>query len=276
MIKLIALDLDGTLLPEDHRLPVRTAALLRGLTERGVHVVFASGRSRQATQKVQEMAGITGQAMVFHNGAIVKTRDGPATVLGSASMEAAEGLYNLCAEQGWNLSLIFGEGQLAVCNSRDEFLLHVMRTHNQCEPEIAASFEPVRLYCQKGIPLTKIFISSENEGQSYKIATTLREKFPHQLETHVTGPRYVDITPLGVSKGAGLAFLLAKLGVTPEEVLAIGDGENDISMLTLAGTSVAMDNALESVKKAAQHLTASNEMEGVRLAIERFGGFSQV
>jgi len=89
---------------------------------------------------------------------------------------------------------------------------------------------------------------------------TLVQSLPVQLET----------LPPGASKGDGLRRLLADLGIDPRHVLAIGDGENDLEMLQLAGIGVAMANAPASVRAAADYVTASNDEDGVALAVERF------
>ena len=83
-------------------------------------------------------------------------------------------------------------------------------------------------------------------------------------------PHMLECLPPGASKGAGLALLLQDEGYTPAQVLAIGDGENDIEMLQLAGIGVAMGNAPAHVQAAAQHVTLSNDEDGVAHAVERF------
>jgi Cof subfamily protein (haloacid dehalogenase superfamily) len=80
----------------------------------------------------------------------------------------------------------------------------------------------------------------------------------------------VEILPLGASKGAGVARLLADLGIDPQRVMAIGDAENDVEMLQLVGTGVAMGNAVARLKAVADHVVAGNDEDGVAEAIGRF------
>lgn len=84
-------------------------------------------------------------------------------------------------------------------------------------------------------------------------------------------PQMLEILPLGSSKGNGVAKLLKSLGIKPDAVAAIGDGENDIGMLQLVGTSIAMGNAVPQAKHVAKHvLLATNDDDGVAEAIDRF------
>ena len=83
-------------------------------------------------------------------------------------------------------------------------------------------------------------------------------------------PQFLEVLPRGTSKGAGLAWLLKDMGVSPERVLAIGDGENDIEMLELAGVGVAMANGHEHLKRVANYITLTNDQDGVAHAIKTF------
>lgn len=270
MIKLIALDLDGTLLPENQQVPPATVAYLKQLNQEGIHIILASGRCYAAANEIQKSLGIDGAPMILHNGAIVYMKDEPTAVLDTVSAETTEGLYRICRDNGWHIGFVFGSGEKIYCNSDDPFMLHVMRTYNRCEPCIAQTYYPIRRYCQETEPPNKIFLTSENRAHGYEIAAKLEEAFDGEILVHVAGERFIDVTPSQISKGKGLEILLARLGLTADEVLAIGDGENDISMLRIAGTPVAMENAMDSVKQYATYITAGNEQEGVRLAIEHF------
>jgi Cof subfamily protein (haloacid dehalogenase superfamily) len=86
----------------------------------------------------------------------------------------------------------------------------------------------------------------------------------------LSSPFLLEIMPRGTSKGAGLAWLLDYLGISPDEVLALGDADNDIEMLRMAAIGVAMANAMPMVKQAADVIVASNDADGVAEAIERF------
>ena len=83
-----------------------------------------------------------------------------------------------------------------------------------------------------------------------------------------SSPFFVEVSPKGVSKGAGLTKLAAELQVDASEMMAIGDEQNDLSMITLAGTGVAMGNATDQVKAAAQYISADNDHGGVAQAIQ--------
>lgn len=83
-----------------------------------------------------------------------------------------------------------------------------------------------------------------------------------------SSPFFLEVTPKGVSKGAALTQLAAKLNLDVSEIMAIGDEQNDLSMIELAGTGVAMGNAIDKVKAAAQYISADNDHDGVAQAIQ--------
>jgi Cof subfamily protein (haloacid dehalogenase superfamily) len=83
-------------------------------------------------------------------------------------------------------------------------------------------------------------------------------------------PEYIEVLPPGASKGRGVRMLLDDLGIEPEEMLAIGDGENDLEMLQMAGVGVAMGNGKTAVKAIADYVTSDNNHSGVAEAIEKF------
>ena len=83
-------------------------------------------------------------------------------------------------------------------------------------------------------------------------------------------PYFLELVPQGIDKALSLAVLLKKIGIAREEVIAMGDGYNDLSMIQFAGLGIAMGNAQEPVKKAANYITLSNEEDGVAEAIDKF------
>ena len=90
------------------------------------------------------------------------------------------------------------------------------------------------------------------------------------LSIYRSAPFFIETMPLGVEKSASLALLLKNMGFGPENLMACGDGWNDLPMIRYAGMGVAMGNAVPEVKQAAKYVTADNEHDGVGLAVEKF------
>lgn len=96
---------------------------------------------------------------------------------------------------------------------------------------------------------------------------TLAEDMPVGFYSVVTGENYIDIQPVGIDKGHAVAFIKQRLGLTDSDIIAIGDHHNDLPMFTIAGVKIAMDNAVEHVKKAATFVTSDNNQHGVAVAV---------
>ena len=90
------------------------------------------------------------------------------------------------------------------------------------------------------------------------------------ISVYRSEPYFLELVPMGIDKARSLAVLLEKLGMTREEMVAVGDGYNDLSMIQYAGMGVAMANAQEPVRKAADYVTLSNEEDGVAAVVEKF------
>jgi Cof subfamily protein (haloacid dehalogenase superfamily) len=129
--------------------------------------------------------------------------------------------------------------------------------------------------------LTKIFPQPCLKLGAYGDASTIREKriqlgklFAGQLYVTQTSDRWLEIMHPDVSKANALKFITERLGIQPEEVLAIGDNHNDIEMLRFAGLGIAMGNAHEEVKSVADYVTLKNTEDGVAVALEKFLSFA--
>ena len=118
------------------------------------------------------------------------------------------------------------------------------------------------------LELNKLLIGDTGDIAARRI--DLEQRVGHRATVIQAITEYVEIMPKGVSKGAGLLWLLERLEIEPAAVLAMGDGENDIEMLQLAGIGVTMSNARPPVQAAADYIVGSNDESAVAQALERF------
>ena len=119
-------------------------------------------------------------------------------------------------------------------------------------------------------PLNKCLIVGEPDGL-HQLEVEMKEKFGHLMGIFRSQPFFIEVVPLGIDKAKTLEVLLKKLGLSRENLIAVGDGWNDISMIEYAGLGVAMNNAQDEVKAKADYITInSNENDGVAEIVENF------
>lgn len=271
-IDLIALDLDGTFIRSDGTVSDRNLLAVRRAAGEGVRVVVASGRIRGDAASFRELAD-PDSPVVTANGATVLngSLDRPLfsrTVSRPAVEETVSLIHRLGAAchaySGGSVVMERGSPVLAWYRRRaaalpERFRFEVIETDDLLEwfsgPENRWSLLP-----------EKIMTVEYDPDRMARLASALQAVDGISL----TGSSHTnrEILGEGVSKGAALEFLCGQLGVPASRVMAIGDNENDLSMLSFAGVPVAMGNAPDAVKAAARHVTARNDEDGVALAIE--------
>ncbi len=281
MYRLVALDVDGTLLNGAHELTPRVRRAVRATCAQGVIVSLATGKLLRSVQSLIDELGIYGPHITC-NGAVIAEAQRPV----SSHSSDSSGQSNQ-RDLSWSQPLTADETRR---------VLSALRTH---APDLAiAWYTPdaiytdaptgpldaiLRAYHEPPIrhiaaldpaqpnlpPAVKLLVTGTPERLARlraEIAPTLDET----LEVIGTTPDFLECMSRSVSKGVALVRLMDGLGITREETLAIGDGENDISLIEAAGMGIAMGNAVPALTQRARMLTASNENDGVALALERF------
>ena len=244
MIKMIATDLDGTLLRSDKTISPYTKDVLQQCRARGVKLVFATARPCHNALELTE--GIAVDGMVATNGAFVYAGE---TLLHEHAMPV-EISRALLAE----LAAYSGATHLSA-RKRDG----CYKTHPAHKTDILYDFTQ---------PLNDTIAHMSFRTKDAAFAESLISAYP-QLEIHrVTGELLYDIGPQGCTKAAGLTVLSEHFGISPAEIAAFGDDHNDVDMLAYAGTGVAMANAIDEAKAAANCICASNENDGVARWLE--------
>jgi Cof subfamily protein (haloacid dehalogenase superfamily) len=262
-IRLVAIDLDGTLLDREKRIGERTAAAVRGLAAKGVKAVIASARPPRSVRSFYERLGLD-TWQINYNGALVWDEPARRAVLhrpmeGDLVREIVERARALRPEV------------LMSCEVLDRWYTDrydpafVPETGKIFRPDVIA---PVDSFCRG--PITKLLLLGDPATVSEMVALLARE-FTDRAGWVRNDRDLVQIMDRTVSKAAALRFVAEGYGVPLEETMAIGDAENDIEMLREAGVGVAMGNAPEDVKAIAGWVAPSNEEEGVLAALRRYG-----
>ena len=260
-IELIVLDLDGTLLMGNGRIHPNNIQPIRRAIKMGIPVILATGKTRDSALEVIDTLGLETPG-VFNQGMIIYDADGKVQRLVTLRSEIAAAFLDFAAERNLPVNAYSPDGLRA---TTDDPYRHVL--HDKYR-------EPLPMLCPdmrqqvNTIQFTKLMVSDEVRNDETRAA--LERHLGGQAKVLQAVPEYIEVMPPGVSKGEGVGWLLGKMGVDPAVVMAMGDGENDLEMLRMVGLGVAMGNAHDSVKAAADVVVGINEAAGVAEAIERF------
>lgn len=265
--RLIASDVDGTLLDPTGQISERTQAAVHRVLAAGVPFVLVTGRPPRWIPPIVEQLGHAGHA-VCANGAVLYDA-ATDCVSYSASLDPLQlrDAANVVttALPGARLAVELPTGS-AMLNGFDDFLAEPGYTHPWPDAESVPAPRDVLL----GRPAIKLLVRQPG-ASSDVMAAAVREILGAPLDvTFSTGLGLIEISAPGVTKGTGLARLAGELGITPAEVVALGDMPNDLPMLQWAGYGVAMANAHPAVLDAADEITAHNSEDGLALVLERW------
>ncbi len=255
-LRLIATDLDGTLLRSDGTISGRTRDAIAAAEARGLSFAFVTARPPRYIVSLAEAAGVTGAA-VCSNGAILYDI-GERAVLHHERL-APELAHELVGAVRTALP------QIAFAVEHGDGIAY--EPHFPVFPEDPSPrVDHVHAFCDED--LTKLLLHHP-EHEAEMLTELVREAVGERAQViHSGGPRIIEIAAAGVSKATGLARLCEALGIEPAQVMAFGDMPNDLPMLRLAGRAVAVANAHPEVIGAAHEVTASNDEDGVALRIE--------
>ena len=267
---MIGLDLDGTLLNEKKELLPYTKEVLRRALDKGVVVLIATGRPWMGIpEELRTFPGMR-YALTSNGARILDIREGTVLIEQLLSRESAKKALEICGKYD-TLQEVYYDGQGYA--SADK-MAHVEKYHHN--PNMWEYLRTTR------IPVQDIFrLVDEEERELDKVQALFADMNERRLAwdelSRVDGLELVgslgyniEVNAAGVNKGTGLVELGKLLGIKREEIMACGDGDNDAVMLREVGFGVAMANAEDQVKAAADYITDSNDNEGAAKAIEKF------
>lgn len=262
--KLLVLDVDGTLLNNEREITPRTQAALLKVQQMGVRIVLASGRPTYGLMplvKALELGNYGGFILSYNGGQIINAQNGELLFERRINPEMIPYLEKKARKNGF--SLFTYHEQMIVTDSpdnehiRQEALLNNMELVQEEEFSIAIDFAPC-----------KCMLVSDDEEALVALEEHWKKRLNGALDVFRSEPYFLEVVPTAINKANTLGALLEKLEINSDEVIAIGDGVCDVSMLQLVGLGIAMGNAPDSVKICAEMVTASNEEDGVALAVE--------
>lgn len=263
--KLLVLDVDGTLLNTEKKISMRTQAALVKVQQMGVRVVLASGRPTYGLMplvKTLELGNYGGFILSYNGGQIINAQNGELLFERRINPEMLPYIEKKARKNGFSL-FTYNQERIITTSIDNEHILGEAELNNmelikEEEFSIAVDFAPC-----------KCMVVSDNEEALIDLEEHWRRRLNGALDVFRSEPYFLEVVPPAINKANTLGALLEILEMNSEEVIAIGDGVCDVSMLQLAGLGVAMGNAPDSVKICADMITASNDEDGVAVAIEK-------
>lgn len=263
--KILALDIDGTLADSKKRITGPVKRRLKGLYDRNIPVLLVSGRATEGIMPVAreiELCDNDGYILAFNGGKIIHA--GTKEVLYEKSVPH-ELVAPVCefAKKHNLVILTYKDGNIISTDSDNQYV--------QLESRITGMPVVKTDDMLKDAPYSPSKFLMVEDGEILAGKTELMKKeFEGKLNVFRSEPFFMEIVPLGIDKAESLGVLLDKLNLTKEELVACGDGRNDVTMIDYAGMGVAMANACDEVKAVSNFVTLSNDEDGVAVAIDKF------
>ncbi|MFC5470036.1 Cof-type HAD-IIB family hydrolase [Cohnella suwonensis] len=258
-IRMIALDVDGTLLNDHHELTPRVREAVREAAKRGAEIVLCTGRGSTSALPVLRELGLKG-TMITHNGASVVDSESRAILFDTAIPHDLASVYvNYCRERGIHFDMntafdlyVEALGEEAGTMYRNLKAQPINRDKEEAFPE---GLVKLSIYAPK-----EVMDGVEAEWGKWK----------QELQFVRSGDNFIDVQSHDATKGKALERLAAMRGISRASILALGNYYNDLGMIDFAGTGVAMDNSPSEVKERADAVTLSNNEDGVAVALEEY------
>lgn len=265
-IKVLALDLDGTLTNGQKIVTPRTRAALDAAIAQGVTVVLASGRPTAGILPLAKDLGLDkkgGCILSYNGGKIVDCATGETLYEKTLDPAVVPELCAFAAAQDVAVLTYNSEG--IVCErDKDEW------ANKECFTTKLPMIHVDDLASYVDYPICKMLVTLDPARRD-AVCAAGQQQFQGRVDLYPSSPFFIEAVPLGVAKDGSLAALLEHMGLTRDNLMACGDGLNDRSMIAFAGMGVAMQNAEQPVKDVADYVTAAdNNHDGVAEAVEKF------
>ncbi len=263
--KLLVLDVDGTLLNEAKEISKRTLAALLKVQHMGVRIVLASGRPTYgllSIAKTLELGNFGGFIVSYNGCQIINAQNGKILFERRINPEMLPYLEKKAHKNGF--ALVTYQDNTLITNAPDNDFIRKEAKLNDLiiidEEEFSTSIDFAPCKCM---------LVSDDEEALIDLENHWKKRLDGTLDAFRSESYFLEVVPPGVDKANTLGVLMEQLGVAREEVIAIGDGVCDVTMLQLAGLGIAMGHSQDSVKVCADYVTASNEEDGVAQAVEK-------
>lgn len=264
MYKLIALDMDGTLLNENKTISKENFEAIQNAREKGVKIVLATGRPVKGIKKyLKELNLLTGDdyAVAFNGAVVQNTKTDEVIAETLLTMDDVKYLYNLSKKLGVNIHVSTPTSCITPKHNK----------YSQYEADmngIDIEISDLDLLDPNTTIIKIMFI--DHESLLDKVIEKLAKEIYDKYTVVRSAPFFLEFINKRANKGIGVEILAKSLGIKKEEVICMGDAGNDIHMVEYAGLGVAMGNAFPELKEIANYVTKTNEENGVAHVINKF------
>lgn len=263
--RMIVLDLDGTLTNRDKVITPKTKAALMELKRQGGTIVLASGRPTYGVMPLAKELGLTedgGYILSFNGGRIIECKSGETVFKKELPVSSNKRIIGLAKEHGVNI--LTYEDDLIITPDPEDIYVKMEAEINKLEVKRVEGFEEYVDFA-----VVKFLLLDDGDYLAM-VEPKVKAALGRDYSVYRSEPYFLEVLPKGIDKAASLERLLARLGMKKEEMIACGDGYNDLSMIRYAGLGVAMENAVLPVKNAADYVTLSNNDDGIAHVVEKF------
>lgn len=267
-IKLIATDLDGTLFNDEKEVTEKNKAAIQLARKKGIHFVITTGRPLKAIEYLlKELDLMTEEAYsITFNGGLVQQNTGKILSKSEMTWEEAQTIMRVLYDLGLPIDVL-SDGNVYELNQGE-----TRSYYRAVNPHLTFYDIEKPEDLPQSVVINKVISAYEPSRLDDELAN-LPIRLHEQFEIFKSRDIVLEFMPKGVHKATGLQQLCQYLGITPDEVMAIGDEENDLSMIEWAGYGVAMKNAVPALKEKANIITEkTNQESGVAWAIEQYIG----
>jgi Cof subfamily protein (haloacid dehalogenase superfamily) len=271
MIRLVGIDIDGTLLDSSGRMPQANIDAIQDAVAAGIHVALVTGRSYPAARPILD-ALPSSLTLIVSNGAVERGMDGStlATRLldrgtARAVLESTRSFRHAAAlvfDRDVDRQVMFETMDWTHPARKAYWMRHASRIAQSVPLEDALVEDPIQVMFNGGVESMRSLVDTLRAGaRDFTVALTEYEHRDFSL---------VDVTSLSATKGRALSWRAGQLGLAREEVMAVGDNFNDLEMLEFAGLPVVMENAVAELKQRGWAITSDNDRAGLAEAIRTF------
>lgn len=262
-IKLVALDVDGTIMDKRFQISSRVKKAIYAASEKGVRVLIATGRMYSATVPIGRKLGIE-TPLITYQGSLIKEFYKSDKTLLHYDLETELAYRIIQDARQKNLQInIYLDDKLYIENESPILQEYIDR--REIPFYKVNSFEE-----RKNFKPTKILVMDSDTAKIERIVGEFKEKFSNELNITKSTDYFCEFINKKCSKADGINFLAKKWGIDQSEIMAIGDHDNDREMLDFAGLGVAMGNSHDNLKEIANYVTDTVNNDGAALAIEKF------
>lgn len=273
-IKLICIDMDGTLLNSKHEVSDENKKAIKKAHDRGVNIALCTGRMFLSAKYYADLIGIN-TPIIASNGAFIKNGyNDKAIYENPLPKDIAIEIYKIAKKYGLTIQFNSWNVLFMETPASEEHAYVIMNRDLPEEKRVKFIInekldEAIQNY-EGNILKAGVIEKAANKDKLWTAKEEIKDIFRDKLHVVSSGDNNFEITVGSVSKGNAAAYLANMLNIPQEEVMCIGDSENDLSMIKYAGIGVAMGNGLDIVKEAADYVTDTNDNIGVAKAIEHF------